>query len=122
MDDLTPKLASALDEDASTCAKALRELLARGVTEATIRASIAVIPGPMGVWDWKHTLDDAGPKRNGWARPPAPVHIQPDSHGATLAKIAADKVRAQADLEAFKASGYATRREWLKARKANGAA
>ena len=114
--DRSLRLSCATGDHPDDCAKALRELLAEGVPEDRIDRRIDAMTEPIGVWTWKRTV------LAGWrAEQPKPGDHGPkvaSSNGAIVAKIAEEKARAAVDLEAFKASGFKTRREWVASRKA----
>ena len=107
-------LGERLHEPLALCAKVLDELEASGVESAWLEARIRAAT-PQGAWAWKKTTLAAW--RTDHPRVPDDErHLPalPDSHGAKVEQLDADRQRAAKDLEEFQASGYTSRAAYVR--------
>jgi hypothetical protein len=108
-------LAQHTGEPHKSCLTAVAELCAAGASPDDIRREIPKVDADLGVWAAKRVIATAL-GLNGRAEYHGPA--TPDSGGATAAKVQADRAKAESDLQAFHASGYASRAEYIRDRDA----
>ena len=91
--DLAVKLSAAVnDDDLAVCQKVITELLVSGVTEEFLCREIAAWSAPIGAFSWKGVIqmrwNDHAPAK---ARNGEVPYVQPDTGGAYLRKVAAER-------------------------------